>query len=506
MNGLRSGFHTGVCSSDLPSYHCRNLLSARRDPNTVSEILRSELDRGYIIGPFAKPPYTQCRISPVGIAEHKYSGKKRLIVDLSAPHDNEHHQSINNLISKEDFSLSYVKVDDAIKIIQKLGCGSWLCKTDITDAFKLLPIHPSLWHLYGIFWKGQYFFYTRLAFGSRSSPKIFDYLSQAICWIVNKNYGISHILHYLDDFLTIDPPEVEADRTMSLLSMVFNRLSIPISKPKTIGPVQKLDYLGITLDTVELKASLPGDKLARINSLLKTFNNKNKCTKRELLSLLGHLNFACRVIPSGRSFISRLLDAATSVKKLFYHVSLDKDCKADIKMWQYLLTNWNGISFFLDNHITKAHDMYLFTDAAGSKGFGGFYQNQWFNGAWTTELSGFTNDQISIAFQELYPVVVAAILWGHCWARKRILFYCDNQATVHIINKGRSKSPVIMRLMRRLVITAGINNFAFLAEHLPGSQNSIADALSRFQMSRFRLLAPNAIEKPCPIPCNVMFN
>ena len=39
-------------------------------------------------------------------------------------------------------------------------------------------------------------------------------------------------------------------------------------------------------------------------------------SKRELLSLLGHLNFAMRVIPQGRSFISRLLDLSKSVEKL----------------------------------------------------------------------------------------------------------------------------------------------------------------------------------------------
>jgi len=506
IDGFQTGFHTGVSNTNLPTFHCKNLLSARRDPETVSNILTTELLKGYLLGPFSKPPFNRYRISPIGIAEHKYSGKKRLIVDLSAPHDNPYHQSINNLISKEEFSLSYVKIDDAIRIIQSLGSGSWLCKFDIADAFKLLPIHPDLWHLYGIEWQEKYYFYTRLVFGSRSSPKIFDTLSQAICWIANHNYGITSILHLLDDFLTVDPPQFDAHRTMAILTMIFSRLGIPLSQHKTVGPVHKLEYLGIILDSSEMKASLPQDKLSRINSVLHTFNMRVKCTKRELLSLLGHLNFACRVIPAGRSFISRLLEAATSVKKLYYHVDLDKNCRADICMWQYLLAHWNGVSFFLDNHITKAHDMCLFTDAAGSTGFGGFYENQWFQGIWPKELRIETNPEISIAFQELYPVVVAAMLWGQSWECRRIMFYSDNQATVHIINKGRSKSPAIMKLMRRLVITAGLYNFCFVAEHVPGVQNSIADALSRFQMSRFRKLAPHAQEQPCQVPCDVMFN
>jgi hypothetical protein len=36
--------------------------------------------------------------------------------------------------------------------------------------------------------------------------------------------------------------------------------------------------------------------------------------------------------------------------------------------------------------------------------------------------------------------------------------------------------------------------------HLPGKYNNIADALSRYQMRRFRELAPQALPKPCPCP------
>ena len=105
------------------------------------------------------------------MAEGSYSGKKRLIVDFSAPHNNFNHASLNQLINKDEYSLIYVKLDDAIRGILERGRGSWLCKTDIVDAFKQIPIHPSLWHLHGVKWKGSYFFYTRLEFGSRSSRK-----------------------------------------------------------------------------------------------------------------------------------------------------------------------------------------------------------------------------------------------------------------------------------------------------------------------------------------------
>jgi len=99
-----------------------------------------------------------------------------------------------------------VTIDQAIRTITSLGHGSQLCKTNITDAFKLIPIHPSLWAYHGIKWQGRYYFYTKLVFGSRSSPKIFDTFSRAVCWIASNNYDIKNIFHLLGDFLTVDPP------------------------------------------------------------------------------------------------------------------------------------------------------------------------------------------------------------------------------------------------------------------------------------------------------------
>ena len=81
----------------------------------------------------------------IGVVDKKYSTKKRLIVDLSAPHHKAGHPSISQLIDKDEFSLSYVKIDDAIRTIVHKGRGAKLCKTDIVDAFKLMPIHPKLW-------------------------------------------------------------------------------------------------------------------------------------------------------------------------------------------------------------------------------------------------------------------------------------------------------------------------------------------------------------------------
>ena len=89
----------------------------------------------------------------------------------------------------------------------------------------------DLFPFYGVKWNNKYYFYTRLVFGSRSSSKIFDTLSQAVCWILENNYGVSHILHLLDDFLDVDTHNAEADRTMTKFSLGFNNRGIALRLP-----------------------------------------------------------------------------------------------------------------------------------------------------------------------------------------------------------------------------------------------------------------------------------
>ncbi|CAC5382412.1 unnamed protein product [Mytilus coruscus] len=111
---------------ELPSksLECRNLLSTKKFPDDVTKLVDDELRKGYLIGPFTQPPFDTYRISPKGIVEGKYSKKKRLILNLSASHNNDEHNSINTLINKEEYSLTYVRIDDAISIIKSLRIKS----------------------------------------------------------------------------------------------------------------------------------------------------------------------------------------------------------------------------------------------------------------------------------------------------------------------------------------------------------------------------------------------
>ena len=334
-----------------------------------------------MIGPFTSPPFPTPRISPVGIATRKYSGKKRLIIDLSSPHGSSI-PSINSLIPSSDFSLQYSTVTHAISLIRQAGRGAWLAKADITSAFKVLPIHPDSWHLFGVCWKEKYYFAVRLTFGCKSSPKLFDNLSELLCWILLNNYRIPFLVHLLDDFLTIDPPTSPPAHSLSCLKTAFATLGVPLAEDKTEGPLTSIEFLGIRLDSISYQASLPQEKLNRITLIICNFSDTHSCTKQQLLQLLGHLNFATRIIPQGRSFIAHLLSLASSVPSLHHQVNLSIECRMELRLWHTLLSNWNGISFFYDDFHSSPEDLQLFTDAAPSVGFGGYYNGRWFAEEW----------------------------------------------------------------------------------------------------------------------------
>ena len=82
-------------------------------------------------------------------------------------------------------------------------------------------------------------------------------------------------------------------------------LGVPIAEDKLVGPTTTITYLGIEIpDSVAMTIRLPADKLQQIKAIIKQWLRRRKCTKRELLSLIGLLAFAAKVVKQGRMFFA----------------------------------------------------------------------------------------------------------------------------------------------------------------------------------------------------------
>jgi hypothetical protein len=94
------------------------------------------------------------------------------------------------------------------------------------------------------------------------------------------------------------------------------------------------------LDSSFFSTRIPMEKVQRISSLIREFSTKKRCTKRELLQLIGHFNFATCVIVLGCSFMSYLFQLSYTVNELHSHVRID------LAMWEHSLVNGNVIISF----------------------------------------------------------------------------------------------------------------------------------------------------------------
>jgi hypothetical protein len=303
-NNFKFGVHIGFQGQRSPRFS-RNLPTAFANPDIVSSNLATEVSLGRIAGPFDSPPFKNFQVSPIGLVPKKNSNKFRTIFHLSYPKSGS--TSINCSIPKEDYSLQYVRIDDAIEGIKQFGAGCFLAKTDIESAFRLVPIHPDDYELLGMCWEGKYYYDKVLPFGLRSAPSIFNQLSDALEWILLNKCNISFVCHILDDFLLIEPPAVLppynslCQQSLTHMLSTFQTINIPIAQGKTQGPSQVIEFMGILLDTIKMQARLPPDKIDRLQAAIEQFQHRRSCTLKELQSLIGTLNFACRVVPPGRS-------------------------------------------------------------------------------------------------------------------------------------------------------------------------------------------------------------
>ena len=276
----------------------RNLPLAFQQLDILDTALATECAAGCILGPYNNPPLPNLRCSGLSLTL-KHDGGWRTIYCLSAPSN----RSINDFIDADAYTLSYCTVDHAFAIVNQLGRGALMAKIDLKNVFRLLPIRQEDWHLLGIHWKEKYFIDTCLPFGLFSAPCLFDLFATALHWMLQHRFEVCHLLHYLDDFFTAGTPQsCECSGNLAAMLSLCQHLNIPVKTSKVEGPTTRLTFLGIVIDTSTMQASISMERKLDLLTDLKNLHSLPQCTNH-LLSLVGKLSFACKVIPARWIFL-----------------------------------------------------------------------------------------------------------------------------------------------------------------------------------------------------------
>ena len=95
-------------------------------------------------------------------------------------------------------------------------------------------------------------------------------------------------------------------------------------------------------------------------------------------------------------------------------------------------------------------------------------------------------------------------IFAHKVPRKHIIFHCDNQAVVQIINKQSTAIPTLMKLVRKMVLILLRHNITFKSAHIPAKENKLCDALSRQEAPLHLLEAYRMDKTPTMIPVHLL--
>ncbi len=100
--------------------------------------------------------------------------------------------------------------------------------------------------------------------------------------------------------------------------------------------------------------------------------------------------------------------------------------------------------------------------------------------------------------------MLACAVWARFWSDSMVLIHCDNAGAVAAINSGYSKVPEMMHLLRCLFFIRAHFAISVRAVHIPGKENTLADAISRDNLDLLFSQVPQAVGARCPIPLELL--
>ena len=482
VDGFRYGFYIDH-KGDPVDIFANNSKLAQSHPDVVRQKLQSEIDAGRIAGPFPYPPFYPFQVSPLNVKEKSIKGKYRLLHDLRYPYDD---RSVNANIPDHLKTVKYSTVRDAIATITSLPPNSYLAKSDIADAYRLIPLHPSEYPKLGMYFDGCYYYDKYLPQGCGSSCRIFEEFATALEAIFRFYNPEAECQHMIDDFLFIAITKSLCQRYIDSFCELCRDLGIPLAPGKTTDPDTVITFLGITLDSIKRMASLPQDKLLKYSSEVKSYlgGEQKKISRKELESLVGKLSFAAAVVPA-RPFLHRLVIKIYSVKKPHHRIRITAEMRSDLRTWLTFFNQYNGITFFRSLYITPSDAIELSSDAS-HQGFGGRFGPHWIQARYPQSWH-----KHHITLLELYPLYVLITMFGHHLQSMSIRYLCDNTGVVDIIRHQSSKCSKTMCIVRSLTLVLIEHNIYLTSHHIPGKLNLIPDLISRFQVTVPHLKAHN---------------
>jgi len=387
-----------------------------------------------------------------------------------------------------------------------MGRGCLRVKRDFESVFRHIPVSPFDSPLLGFQWQSRYYTEFFLPFGLRTVPFLFNLFAEVFHWILEEEFKLqglrASIIHYLDDFLMILPPNSQLERYTTIFTRLCYEVGLSIKESKNEeGTV--VSFAGIELDTRRMVIRLPTMKLLKERSMIQCTTERTSVSLLELQRITGYLNFISTVVPLGRTFLQRLynMQLLFPVGSRNYRRRISNEAKKDLARWAEVLSNAPERSIASQTR----ERISTWSDAARTRGLGGYYTSQ-------SQPHRQPSSILSIALrssvacrkehinrQEMRAVEQVLLYWGSEWKGKTVVMHTDNRAGSYGL-ANRTIRGASMKVLRRSLRLAADYDLELKSQWISTKDNALADALSRFDHNRVADLAPQLSYPACILP------
>ena len=243
--------------------------------------------------------------------------------------------------------------------------SDWLASVDLKDAFQHVPVAERHRKFFRFRYRGTCYQYTCLPFGYSLSPLTFTRCLKAALVVLMRR-GL-RLAWYLDDLLVLASSPEQAMRHTQELIEFLELVGFTINyKKSTPWPARQMTYLGLSLDSVSMRATLTAERWTSLGTVLALFYPGARVTYLTCKKLLGLLCAAHQVVPLGLLFLRKLQQWFAGLFSVYGHetrfnstlVQVPVSVEPDLAHWRQATSDRVGVPLG-----PKSPTLTIFTDA-----------------------------------------------------------------------------------------------------------------------------------------------
>ena len=387
----------------------------------------------------------------------KASGAWRPIIDL---------KPLNKYIKKTRFRMETVQ-----SVLSSIRRNDWMVSIDLKDAYLQVPIQQDSRKFLRFVTKEGVFQFRTLCFGLSTAPQVFTRVMAPVSTILH-SMGV-RLMRYLDDWLILAASKEECLRARDLVMNLCLELGIVINTEKSsLTPSQQITYLGVTINSTILRASPSIERQRNLLTLIEEFLSSKTHPASLWRRLLGHLSSLNQLVPGGRLRMRSLqlrLRKQWDFKNKENQISWDKQCLQDLQWWN------SDKRLLLGCSLQDLPPDLAFWSDASDEGWGAHLSDHFTSGLWTDK-----EKEMSINMRELRAVKLGLLKFQEIVQDKVVALFSDNTSAVaYLRNQGGTISQNLNQEAQEILRWSENHGVVLRPQFLLGSQNVIADSLSR---------------------------